>query len=79
MQKFIMLLLVGLMAATTAQAKKQTKGGDPIIVLPEDLDSTVMSYVEANVLATMYHELAHALIDGLSLPVFSREEDDRSV
>ena len=75
MQKFIMLLLVGLMAATGAQAKKQTKGGDPIVVLAEDLDSSVMSYVEANVLATMYHELAHALIDRLSLPVFSREED----
>ena len=75
MQKFIMLLLVGLMTATVAEAKKQTKGGDPIVVSPEDLDSSVMSYVEANVLATMYHELAHALIDGLSLPVFSREED----
>lgn len=75
MQKFIMLLLFGLMASTAAEAKKQSKGGDPIVVLPEDLDSTVMSYVEANVLATMYHELAHALIDGLSLPVFSRAED----
>lgn len=75
MQKFIVLLLVGLIAATTAEAKKQTKGGDPIIVLPEELDTTVMSYVEANVLATMYHELAHALIDMIPLPVFGREED----
>lgn len=75
MQKIIMLILVGVMAATSAQAKKQSKGGDPIVVSPEDLDSSVMSYVEANVLATMYHELAHALIDMMSLPVFGREED----
>jgi len=52
MQKFIILLLVGLMAATSVQAKKQSKGGDPIVVSPEDLDTAVMSYVEANVLAT---------------------------
>lgn len=75
MQKFIVLLLIGLLASTVAEAKKQTKGGDPIVVSLEELDTTVMSYVEANVLATMYHELAHALIDGLSLPIFSREED----
>lgn len=75
MQKIIMLILVGVMAATSAHAKKQTKGGDPIVVSPDDLDSTVMSYVEANVLATMYHELAHALIDMMPLPVFGREED----
>ena len=75
MQKFIVFLLVGLMSSTAADAKKQSKGGDPIVVSPEDLDRSVMSYVEANVLATMYHELGHALIDGLSLPIFSREED----
>jgi len=75
MQKFIVLLLVGLLSSTAAEAKKQTKGGDPIVVSLEELDTTVMSYVEANVLATLYHELAHALIDGLALPIFSREED----
>ncbi len=77
MNKFIILLLVGLMGATATAAgtKKESKGGDKIEVSPEDLDRTIMSYVEANVLATMYHELAHALIDGLDLPVFGREED----
>lgn len=75
MQKLIMLILVGVMAATSAHAKKQSKGGDAIVVSPEDLDSTIMSYVEANVLATMYHELAHAFIDMMQLPVFGREED----
>ena len=76
-RKFILLLLVALTTVTAADAgtKKESKGGDKIVVSPEDLDSTVMSYVKANVLATMYHELAHALIDGLSLPIFSREED----
>ena len=75
MKKFVLLLLVSLSFAFPAQAKKQTKGGDPIVVSADELDETTMSYVTANVLATMYHELAHALIDGLSLPVFGREED----
>ena len=75
MHKILMLMLAVLVISTTAEAKKQSKGGDPIVVSLEELDTTVMSYVEANVLATMYHELAHALIDGLSLPIFSREED----
>jgi len=75
MHKILMLMFAVLVISTTAEAKKQSKGGDPIVVSLEELDTTVMSYVEANVLATMYHELAHALIDGLSLPIFSREED----
>jgi len=75
MRKILVAMFVALVFSTPVAAKKQSKGGDPIVVSLEDLDSTVMSYVEANVLATMYHELAHALIDGLSLPIFSREED----
>ncbi len=35
----------------------------------------VMSYVEANVLATFFHEVGHALIDKLNLPIYAREED----
>ncbi len=65
MRKILVAMFVALVFSTPVAAKKQSKGGDPIVVSLEDLDSTVMSYVEANVLATMYHELAHALIDGL--------------
>ena len=75
MHKFLILLLSGLLITTAADAKKQTKGGDPITINEEDLDTETMSYVEANVLATMYHEFAHALIDMMPLPVFGREED----
>lgn len=75
MQKFILLMLVCMVSATSVQAKKQSKGGDRIVVAPEDLDGEIMSYVEANVLATMYHELAHAFIDMMPLPVFGSEED----
>ncbi|MBV7410828.1 DUF4344 domain-containing metallopeptidase [Maritimibacter sp. DP1N21-5] len=34
----------------------------------------VLAYVEANVTETLYHELAHALIDVLDLPVYGPEE-----
>lgn len=32
-------------------------------------------FIAANMLATLYHELAHALIDVVGLPVLGREED----
>ena len=47
-----------------------------------DLDETpqaVQDFVEANLLATFYHELGHALIDILELPVFGQEEDAADV
>ena len=34
----------------------------------------VLAYVEANVTETLYHELAHALIDVLDLPIYGPEE-----
>lgn len=36
---------------------------------------TVDDFVEANVLSIFYHELGHALIDVMDLPVFGQEED----
>ncbi|WP_299831798.1 DUF4344 domain-containing metallopeptidase [uncultured Roseobacter sp.] len=36
-------------------------------------------FVAANVLAILYHELGHALIDILNLPVFGQEEDAADV
>lgn len=76
MKKIITLLLATTLISTAAEAGKQSK------ILPStratietDPDRLRMAYVEANVIATMYHEFAHALIDMLNLPVFSREED----
>lgn len=37
------------------------------------------AFVEANLLAVFYHELGHALIDILRLPVFGQEEDAADV
>lgn len=38
-------------------------------------DAARQSFIESNLLATYYHELGHALIDVLQLPVLGREED----
>ncbi|MBW4709675.1 DUF4344 domain-containing metallopeptidase [Roseobacter sp. YSTF-M11] len=37
------------------------------------------AFVSANVLAILYHEMGHALIDVLQLPVFGQEEDAADV
>jgi len=37
------------------------------------------AFVEANVLTTLYHELGHAIIDVMQLPVFGQEEDGADV
>lgn len=38
-------------------------------------DEAAAQFVSSNVIATFYHELGHALIDVLQLPVLGREED----
>jgi hypothetical protein len=47
--------------------------GEPLQAAPARRDP-VQLYVEANVTETLYHELAHALIDVLDLPVYGPEE-----
>lgn len=42
-------------------------------------DSREDGFVTANALAILYHELGHALIDVLGLPVFGQEEDAADV
>ncbi|MGX9356580.1 DUF4344 domain-containing metallopeptidase [Roseobacteraceae bacterium S113] len=37
------------------------------------------TFVESNILAILYHELGHALIDTMDLPVFGQEEDAADV
>lgn len=41
--------------------------------MPQDEDAA--QFVASNVVSTFYHELAHALIDILELPVLGKEED----
>ncbi|WP_415921474.1 DUF4344 domain-containing metallopeptidase [Tateyamaria sp. SN6-1] len=42
-------------------------------------DEAEDAFVEANVLSIFYHELGHAMIDVLGLPVFGQEEDAADV
>lgn len=48
-----------------------------LIVLPTfgNANDAEDAYVEANLIAIFYHELGHALIDVMELPVFGQEED----
>ena len=42
-------------------------------VMPDD--ASAAQFVSSNMVSTFYHELGHALIDVLALPVLGREED----
>jgi hypothetical protein len=42
---------------------------------PVAASDAVEEYVQGNVLATLYHEIGHAMIDVLELPVLGQEED----
>lgn len=42
-------------------------------------DEDTIAYVESNLLGIFYHELGHALIDILGLPIFGQEEDAADV
>lgn len=63
--------------SSEAIAKGTDKSGGKSTILSTEIEYTTdsMAYVEANVIATFYHEFGHALIDLLNLPVFAREED----
>ncbi len=53
-----------------------TRNGEPAEAGNKD---PAMDYVLDNVLATLYHEFAHAMIDMLELPVLGQEEDAADV
>jgi hypothetical protein len=42
-------------------------------------DEATQAFVESNILATLYHELGHALIDIEGIPIFGQEEDAADV
>ena len=60
------LLFAGLMLLRAAAPSQAFE-------MPEDEDAA--QFVTSNVISTFYHELGHALIDVLELPVLGREED----
>lgn len=49
------------------------------LISPLQAQTREDAFVEANVLAILYHEMGHALIDILQLPVFGQEEDAADV
>lgn len=44
-----------------------------------EADERTESFVEGNLIAVLYHELGHALIDVMAIPVFGQEEDAADV
>lgn len=44
-----------------------------------DSNEDLRAYVESNLLGIFYHELGHALVDVLNLPIFGQEEDAADV
>jgi len=63
-------LLIGLALPLEAQAQVLSEQKTP---------EATKAFVEANILGIFYHELGHALIDVLGLPVFGQEEDAADV
>ncbi|WP_457650449.1 DUF4344 domain-containing metallopeptidase [Profundibacter sp.] len=61
-----------------AQIDKQDDGkqGKPVALA---LDPQQFEFVRTNLVSTFYHELAHALIDVMDLPVLGQEEDAADV
>ncbi|MEJ6501865.1 MAG: DUF4344 domain-containing metallopeptidase [Rhodobacterales bacterium] len=51
----------------------------PLPGAAQSLDADQEDYIRANAIFFLYHELGHALIDILKLPVFGREEDAADV
>lgn len=65
---FVLTLLLAGMAAAPAQA-------DALAGLSKKERAEVLRFAVNNSLFTLYHEVAHLLVDKLRLPVLGREED----
>ncbi|SPF77829.1 DUF4344 domain-containing metallopeptidase [Pseudoprimorskyibacter insulae] len=50
-----------------------------MLAAPVHADEAEDAFVDANLLSIFYHELGHAMIDVLALPVFGQEEDAADV
>jgi hypothetical protein len=51
----------------------------PIAAVAQSIDDEQENYIRANTIFFIYHELGHALIDLMRLPVFGQEEDAADV
>jgi len=51
----------------------------PLPLHSQTLSDDDVTYIQANTIFTIYHELGHALIDIMRLPVLAREEDAADV
>jgi hypothetical protein len=60
---------------TDASSEELSSASD----VPKPEESGAKLFAESNILATFYHEIAHALIDIERLPVFGQEEDAADV
>ncbi|MEM8980701.1 MAG: DUF4344 domain-containing metallopeptidase [Pseudomonadota bacterium] len=63
---------------TTATTLKAATAALALLATPSFAQDT-QRYVENNLLAIFYHEMGHALIDVMQLPVFGQEEDAADV
>lgn len=67
-------------AAKDAATQHVTQGaGKQLKPAAEALDPVRFEFMRHNLISTFYHELAHALIDTMDLPVLGREEDAADV
>ncbi len=65
-----LIACITLMLSMIGPARADFRFSDPV---------EVQDYVESNLLGIFYHELGHALIDILDLPIFGQEEDAADV
>ncbi|WP_227267460.1 DUF4344 domain-containing metallopeptidase [Roseobacter weihaiensis] len=50
-----------------------------VCTLSAQADDAQQAFVEANILAIFYHELGHAVVDLMEVPIFGQEEDAADV
>ncbi|MEV8465195.1 DUF4344 domain-containing metallopeptidase [Fluviibacterium sp. DFM31] len=67
------------MRAALAAAALASAAVGPMPAPADSDDSAVAAFVEANLISIFYHEIGHALIDQLALPIFGQEEDAADV
>lgn len=67
-------LATAAMAEGTKDFYTYDQGGAPQQAVAAETRDPVQLFVEANIAETLYHELAHALIDIVDIPIFGPEE-----
>lgn len=70
-RRVAVLAVLAVALAVGGASAAEAKGGKTSEALPEDLQVFVLG----NTIFTLFHELGHALIDKLEIPVLGREED----